>query len=114
KLSAPGVPDLYQGDEGWSFSLVDPDNRWPVDWDALARELDDKQRLVRAVLAERIEGEYEPVDAGTDVCAFRRGRHLVAVPVRPGAAYEAPRGWRPVVPGLWRATLEAAGPRTGR
>ncbi len=114
KLSAPGVPDLYQGDEGWSFSLVDPDNRRPVDWDALARELDDKQRLVRAVLAERIEGEYEPVDAGTDVCAFRRGRHLVAVPVRPGAAYEAPRGWRPVVPGLWRATLEAAGPRTGR
>jgi (1->4)-alpha-D-glucan 1-alpha-D-glucosylmutase len=101
KLASPGVPDVYQGDEGWSFNLVDPDNRRPVDWAALAREPDEKQRLVRAVLAERIEGEYEPVGAGDDVCAFTRGRHLVGVPVRPGARFEAPAGWRPVVPGLW-------------
>jgi (1->4)-alpha-D-glucan 1-alpha-D-glucosylmutase len=101
RFASPGVPDLYQGDEAWSFNLVDPDNRRPVDWEALAREPDDKQRLVRALLAERIEGEYEPVEAGAGVCAFRRGRHLVAVPVRPGASYEAPVGWRPVVPGLW-------------
>ncbi len=32
KLTAPGVPDLYQGCELWCFSLVDPDNRWPVDF----------------------------------------------------------------------------------
>jgi (1->4)-alpha-D-glucan 1-alpha-D-glucosylmutase len=32
-LTAPGVPDLYQGDELWSFSLVDPDNRRPIDFD---------------------------------------------------------------------------------
>ncbi len=32
-LTAPGVPDLYQGDELWNFSLVDPDNRRPVDFD---------------------------------------------------------------------------------
>jgi (1->4)-alpha-D-glucan 1-alpha-D-glucosylmutase len=102
KLAAPGVPDIYQGDESWSFNLVDPDNRRPVDWDALAREPDEKQRLVRVVLAERIEGEYEPVEAGSDVCAFTRGgRHLVAVPLRAGASYEAPAGWRPVVAGLW-------------
>ena len=31
-LTAPGVPDLYQGTELWDFSLVDPDNRRPVDW----------------------------------------------------------------------------------
>jgi (1->4)-alpha-D-glucan 1-alpha-D-glucosylmutase len=32
KLAAPGIPDIYQGDELWDFSLVDPDNRRPVDW----------------------------------------------------------------------------------
>ncbi len=32
KLTAPGVPDLYQGNEIWDFSLVDPDNRRPVDY----------------------------------------------------------------------------------
>jgi (1->4)-alpha-D-glucan 1-alpha-D-glucosylmutase len=38
KLTAPGVPDIYQGDELWDFSLVDPDNRRPVDY-ALRRQL---------------------------------------------------------------------------
>ena len=33
RLTAPGVPDLYQGDELWDLALVDPDNRRPVDWD---------------------------------------------------------------------------------
>lgn len=32
KLTAPGIPDLYQGTELWSFSLVDPDNRRPSDY----------------------------------------------------------------------------------
>jgi (1->4)-alpha-D-glucan 1-alpha-D-glucosylmutase len=32
KLTAPGVPDIYQGNEQWDFSLVDPDNRRPVDY----------------------------------------------------------------------------------
>ena len=32
KLTAPGVPDIYQGTEVWDFSLVDPDNRRPVDY----------------------------------------------------------------------------------
>jgi (1->4)-alpha-D-glucan 1-alpha-D-glucosylmutase len=31
-LTAPGVPDVYQGTELWDFSLVDPDNRRPVDY----------------------------------------------------------------------------------
>jgi (1->4)-alpha-D-glucan 1-alpha-D-glucosylmutase len=34
KLTAPGVPDIYQGQELWDFSLVDPDNRRPVDFGA--------------------------------------------------------------------------------
>src|SRR6185437_14489748 len=32
KLTAPGVPDIYQGRELWDFRLVDPDNRRPVDY----------------------------------------------------------------------------------
>jgi len=32
KLTSPGVPDIYQGQELWDFSLVDPDNRRPVDF----------------------------------------------------------------------------------
>jgi (1->4)-alpha-D-glucan 1-alpha-D-glucosylmutase len=35
-LSAPGVPDVYQGDEVWFQALVDPDNRRPVDWETRA------------------------------------------------------------------------------
>jgi (1->4)-alpha-D-glucan 1-alpha-D-glucosylmutase len=35
KLTAPGIPDIYQGSEGLDFSLVDPDNRRPVDYAAL-------------------------------------------------------------------------------
>jgi (1->4)-alpha-D-glucan 1-alpha-D-glucosylmutase len=45
KMTAPGVPDLYQGCERWSFSLVDPDNRRPVDFARLAGELDEVRRL---------------------------------------------------------------------
>jgi (1->4)-alpha-D-glucan 1-alpha-D-glucosylmutase len=37
KLTVPGVPDIYQGCESWDFSLVDPDNRRPVDF-SLRRE----------------------------------------------------------------------------
>ena len=39
KLTAPGVPDTYQGAEDWKFDLVDPDNRRPVPFDALAERL---------------------------------------------------------------------------
>jgi len=37
RSTLPGVPDLYQGSEGWNLSLVDPDNRRPVDYRSLAR-----------------------------------------------------------------------------
>ena len=33
KIASPGVPDFYQGSEIWSFNLVDPDNRQPVDFE---------------------------------------------------------------------------------
>ncbi|MFE0758594.1 malto-oligosyltrehalose synthase [Inquilinus sp. NPDC058860] len=40
QMTLPGVPDLYQGTEEWDLSLVDPDNRRPVDWARLDRQLD--------------------------------------------------------------------------
>ena len=40
KLTAPGVPDIYQGNELWDFSLVDPDNRRPVCFASRAKILD--------------------------------------------------------------------------
>jgi (1->4)-alpha-D-glucan 1-alpha-D-glucosylmutase len=40
KVASPGVPDFYQGTETWDLSLVDPDNRRPVDFDLRRRMLD--------------------------------------------------------------------------
>jgi (1->4)-alpha-D-glucan 1-alpha-D-glucosylmutase len=50
KLTSPGVPDIYQGCELWMLSLVDPDNRRPVDY-ALRRELLAQARTVSAAQA---------------------------------------------------------------
>src|SRR6185437_6179039 len=49
KITAPGVPDFYQGCELWDFSLVDPDNRRPVDFSRRIAMLDDlrKQQSAR-------------------------------------------------------------------
>jgi (1->4)-alpha-D-glucan 1-alpha-D-glucosylmutase len=44
-LTAPGTPDTYQGDELWNYTLVDPDNRRPVDFDARAAALDQSSGL---------------------------------------------------------------------
>ena len=102
KLTAPGVPDVYQGDELEALSLVDPDNRRPVDWDARRAALarlrageaprdfgERKLDLIRRALALRARrpaafaGAYEPVDAGPGVCAYLRGGEVLAVvPVR--------------------------------
>jgi (1->4)-alpha-D-glucan 1-alpha-D-glucosylmutase len=48
KLSSPGVPDIYQGNEGISLALVDPDNRQPVDFQRLESRLDELEALVAA------------------------------------------------------------------
>src|SRR5262249_8168238 len=50
KITVPGVPDLYQGNEIWDFSLVDPDNRRPVDYVHRGRLLDS----LNAVSAEEL------------------------------------------------------------
>ena len=94
-LTVPGVPDVYQGTELWEDSLVDPDNRRPVDFDmrraALEAAEHPKIRVVRAALRLRrdrpqtfLAGGYTPVlatgAAAEHVIAFRRGEDvLVAV-----------------------------------
>src|SRR5439155_21827535 len=44
-IASPGVPDFYQGTELWDFSLVDPDNRRPVDFELRARLLEEVRAL---------------------------------------------------------------------
>ena len=54
-LTAPGVPDLYQGTELWDLSLVDPDNRRPVDFDYRRRLLGELDHLDAAAALRRGE-----------------------------------------------------------
>jgi (1->4)-alpha-D-glucan 1-alpha-D-glucosylmutase len=100
KLTVPGVPDVYQGDELWALSLVDPDNRRPVDWerrrDALAelrggaaptREtiklfLIERALSLRARRPDDFAGPYTPVAAGERCCAFLRSSVLAATAIR--------------------------------
>ena len=81
------MPDVYQGDELLNLSLVDPDNRRPVDWEARRAALADpppKLRLIQRALAlrarrpEAFAGSYEPLEAGDEACAFVRGGEVVA------------------------------------
>jgi (1->4)-alpha-D-glucan 1-alpha-D-glucosylmutase len=112
KLTVPGVPDVYQGDEFVDLSLVDPDNRRPVDWSARREALGELQdgaaptretlklHLIARALALRgrqptafgAGGAYEPIEAGPDVVAFSRGADaevVVVVALRPrGEAVE--------------------------
>jgi (1->4)-alpha-D-glucan 1-alpha-D-glucosylmutase len=112
KLLCPGVPDIYQGTELWDFSLVDPDNRRPVDFSHRAELLqslenaqvselwqhraDGRVKLwclqqgmaLRSRRAESVgpEGDYVPLGAeGTRadrVIAFCRGHDVIAVITR--------------------------------
>jgi (1->4)-alpha-D-glucan 1-alpha-D-glucosylmutase len=45
KVASPGIPDFYQGGELWDFSMVDPDNRRPIDYRARARSLRRVERI---------------------------------------------------------------------
>src|SRR3954468_3407959 len=100
-LTSPGVPTIYQGDELIALSLVDPDNRRPVDWagreevlervwagaapDRATRKLYVIWRALelRSRRPEALAGGYEPIAAGPGVCAFTRGGDVLAIaPVR--------------------------------
>ncbi|MCI2414446.1 MAG: hypothetical protein MPF33_04210 [Candidatus Aramenus sp.] len=47
KFTSPGVPDVYQGNEAFTFPMVDPDNRRKVDFDELRRKLERVKKGVR-------------------------------------------------------------------
>ncbi|MFW5417594.1 malto-oligosyltrehalose synthase [Nocardiopsis sp. CNT-189] len=99
QLTMPGVPDVYQGTELWDLSLVDPDNRRPVDFTA------------RDVLLERLEsGRRPPVDATGEakMHVVRQALHL-----RRRADL---RGYLPLPaagPAARHAVAFARGPRAG-
>jgi (1->4)-alpha-D-glucan 1-alpha-D-glucosylmutase len=102
KLTVPGVPDIYQGDELPNLSLVDPDNRRPVDWEERRAALADpppKLRVIQRTLALRISGAYEPVEAGPDTVAFTRGGDVfVSARLRGDAPLQMPAGaWSDVL-----------------
>jgi (1->4)-alpha-D-glucan 1-alpha-D-glucosylmutase len=96
-LTGPGIPDVYQGTELWEDSLVDPDNRRPVDYgvrrEALAGGEHPKMTVVRNALALRRErpdtftaGGYRPLladgDAAEHLVSFARGDDVVVAVCR--------------------------------
>ena len=64
KLTAPGVPDIYQGNEIWDFSLVDPDNRRPVDYQRRLRLLEDLQRQFETPSASKVRALVDQLEDG--------------------------------------------------
>ncbi len=107
KLTSPGVPDIYQGQELWDFSLVDPDNRRPVDYEMRRRVLSSARTVdgptawaerasgtpklmvttralrLRAERPDAFSGDYEPLFAmgeGADhIVAFSRAGEVVTI-----------------------------------
>ena len=64
KLTAPGVPDIYQGNEIWDDSLVDPDNRRPVDYEHRKRLLADVKGWTKGSLTEHLRAALESIEDG--------------------------------------------------
>jgi len=141
QLTAPGVADTYQGSELWDLSLVDPDNRRPVDFQvrqALLRELDAstgpppvdesgaaKLHVVSQLLRLRRDrpelflaaGSYAPLAAGARALAFERSGQVVTVaPIR--ALDVEQNGWgddRVELPGgTWHDVLSGRDVEGGR
>ena len=131
KATAPGVPDFYQGTELWDFSLVDPDNRRPVDYSkraAFLRDLPPVDRLLRSWPDGRIKlfvtqrvlqtrarhldafrsDAYRAVDAGPNAFAFTRGDAIAVIVPRLTTRLTRPLGeaWGDATaalpPGPWR------------
>jgi (1->4)-alpha-D-glucan 1-alpha-D-glucosylmutase len=112
KMTVPGVPDLYQGTELWDLSLVDPDNRRPVDYDLRSQLLSELPRLsVQEIWSRQDEGlpklwlihqclrvrrehrnafsaasSYKPINAegekASHIVAFLRGNSVAALAQR--------------------------------
>jgi len=122
KLTAPGVPDIYQGTEIWNLSLVDPDNRRPVDYALRRGLLSELERLTveqvcaradsglpKLLLTRRAlqlrrerprtfghEGTYDRLavtgSKANHVIAFARAREVVAI--APRLVLGVANGWQ--------------------
>lgn len=96
KLTAPGIPDIYQGNELWDLSLVDPDNRRPVDFEerkTLLKELNEgepKLFIIQKFLNFRktnpetfTTGTYEPLYATGNkenhIVAYMRNNSVITI-----------------------------------
>jgi len=123
-LTMPGVPDVYQGSEIEQFSLVDPDNRRPVDFDSAAASLTDGSNAKQAITAEALGlrrdrpelfTDYAPLlaegPAAEHVLAFDRGGAVTVVTRLPFGL--AAKGWadtRISLPeGRWTNVLSGRG-----
>ncbi len=99
------MPDLYQGDELWSFALVDPDNRRPVDFDLRRRLLEE----VEAGMAGDADARYRYL---TDMVAWPEDGRIKLHVVRAALAARAAR------PAAFRSrhylALDARGPSSGK
>jgi (1->4)-alpha-D-glucan 1-alpha-D-glucosylmutase len=62
KCTAPGVPDVYRGTEGADLSLVDPDNRRPVDWTARQSAFDDLAPLLDDPSVDAVRSLFDAPD----------------------------------------------------
>ncbi len=133
RLTAPGIPDLYQGTDFWDFSLVDPDNRRPVDYEARCHALREtppvvenlqgwhsgavKQQIIRQALHLRMRdpelfcrGDYVPLPVegalAKHVIAFMRrvdAKEIIVIASRLPAVLATPR--QPSIPmDAWRDT----------
>jgi (1->4)-alpha-D-glucan 1-alpha-D-glucosylmutase len=134
QLTMPGVPDVYQGSELWDLSLVDPDNRRPVDYDLRARllsfvdsapveEVGDRAAegapkllvvaralRLRRSLPEAFAGSYEPLGVqggwADRVVAFARGGAVVTVVPRLSVHVDDWKDTTVALPeGSWRNVL---------
>jgi (1->4)-alpha-D-glucan 1-alpha-D-glucosylmutase len=127
QLTIPGVPDVYQGTETVDLSLVDPDNRRPVDYAArgkrlaeldtggLPADLDDEKLLVvsRALRLRRehpdwfgADASYQPIPTSSEhAVAFARGGQAITIVTRLAASLERAGGWGDATvslpPGSW-------------
>jgi (1->4)-alpha-D-glucan 1-alpha-D-glucosylmutase len=125
KLTAPGIPDIYQGDELEFRALVDPDNRRPVDW-RLRRERLDLHLLggpptdslgdfklwmtarllgARGRRPELFAGSYQPLAVGPGACVFLRGGLLLTAVALPRTGADPDPAVQGVPVGRWRGLL---------
>jgi (1->4)-alpha-D-glucan 1-alpha-D-glucosylmutase len=141
QLTMPGVPDVYQGTEVWDYSLVDPDNRRRVDFDALSARLsaidaaniappidasaDAKLWITSRALRLRRDRpelfeDYEPMDAegaaARHAVVFDRGG-AITIATRLPVGLEQHGGWGAThitLEGAYRDVLTQKAPVTGR